>query len=128
MVITLKRVILSNVATLGVMLHDTGEEICRTLEPPIGNNAKGYAIKQGMYEVARDHTGKFKYYKLLSVPMRENIEIHTGNTVADTRGCIIVGANWSFMMNQLAVSASKLTIAEMVSTLPEKFSLNIIEP
>lgn len=127
MVITLKRVILSNVATLGVMLHDTGEEICRTLEPPIGNNAKGYAIKQGMYEVTRDHTGKFKYYKLLSVPMREDIEIHTGNTVDDTRGCILVGANWCFMLNKMAVSQSKLTMAEMISTLPEKFTLNITE-
>lgn len=67
---------------------------CDTLEPPL-HGARASCILQGEYLVNLVWSPKFKSYKprLENVPYRSGILIHSGNTVNDTLGCILVGDN-----------------------------------
>lgn len=84
--------------TLGVLSVD-GEYFCNTLEPCLGITEKygkygrGACIKPGTYSIDLHYSPKFKRYMLTlcAVPLRSGILIHSGNTVEDTQGCILVG-------------------------------------
>lgn len=76
--------------------------ICDTLEPQWRDYAKGArkikgksAIPEGRYPVVITYSPTFKKWLplLVNVPMFEGIRIHAGNTVEDTKGCILVGEN-----------------------------------
>jgi hypothetical protein len=122
---TLKRIIISNKAILGIWIDSEGKEICRTLENPIRETTKDSAIPIGTYECEKDNHGKFQFYKVLNVPNRTAIEIHQGNYEKDTEGCILVGTSWAIMNNELAVTSSVKKMNEMKKILPERFLLEI---
>lgn len=67
---------------------------CDTLEPPT-SGVKHPCIPCGDYLVNLVWSPKFKSYKprLEGVPHRSGILIHSGNSVKDTLGCILVGVN-----------------------------------
>lgn len=75
--------------------------ICQTLEDPvrpITTDGKGKikgktAIPEGTYRLVLSRSSRFKKVmpELLEVPHFSGIRIHTGNTVADTDGCLLVG-------------------------------------
>lgn len=67
---------------------------CDTLEPPL-HGVRASCILPGEYLVNLVWSPKFKSYKprLENVPYRAGILIHSGNTVNDTLGCILVGDN-----------------------------------
>jgi len=52
------------------------------------------AIPTGQYSLARDYKGKHQFLKVLNVPNRCNIEIHAGNYLRDTIGCLLLGQNY----------------------------------
>ena len=85
--------------------YSTGEKLtylCDTLEPVWRDFAhgayklkNGCAIPEGRYPIVITYSPKFKKYLplLLNVPKFSGIRIHAGNTVKDTKGCILVGEN-----------------------------------
>lgn len=90
----------SGLATIGRLWLD-GTAQCWTLEDEDrhletgGTKLPGQtAIPLGTYQVVIDHSPKFKRDMLhvLGVPQFEGVRIHAGNGVADTDGCILVGA------------------------------------
>ena len=76
--------------------------ICDTLEPQWRDYKRGAyklkgksAIPEGRYPVVITYSPMFKKWLplLVNVPMFSGIRIHSGNTVEDTKGCILVGEN-----------------------------------
>jgi hypothetical protein len=89
-------------ATLGVLFVDGAFE-CFTCEDQIRERAGEpvatwkvpgqTAIPQGRYRVTLRESPRFarQVPLVIAVPGFTDIEIHTGNTIGDTRGCILVG-------------------------------------
>lgn len=96
--IEVRREICTEQATLG-RLFINGAFECYTLEdrvrPKGAKIAGATAIPTGCYELTITESQRFGRLmpQLLNVPMFEGIRIHPGNTDADTRGCILVGAS-----------------------------------
>ena len=107
MKIVLKRIALRDTYTIGKLYIDD-KYICDTVEDKVRDiNKNGVfdngekkvygetAIPYGTYEVKWTYSNRFKKYmpELLNVPNFSGIRIHSGNTAADSLGCIIVGEN-----------------------------------
>jgi hypothetical protein len=76
--------------TKGYMVMPDGHEL-PTLEPPWrGNKVAESCIPEGIYVVRRDKIGRFRYYRLLDVKGRTNIEIHKGTRPSHSEGCILL--------------------------------------
>lgn len=96
MKLTLKRVALKETYTIG-KLYINGKYFCDTLEDAI-RDVKIFgetAIDYGVYTVKMTMSNRFKKVMpiLLDVPKFEGVRIHSGSTIADTLGCILVGKN-----------------------------------
>lgn len=78
---------------LGILNLGSGKNFY-TLELPYLDNATNISsIPVGDYVAINHISPKFgRCIKVLNVEGRSNILIHAGNTVADTKGCILVGA------------------------------------
>jgi len=72
-------------------LVKNGKPFCLTLEPEVP------IIPNGIYKCKRYLSPKRGYvvYKLENVPGHEAVQIHIGNTIADTEGCILIGQSLS---------------------------------
>ena len=84
---------MNDTPTTGELLIE-GEHFCYTLEDPWINNAPNIScIPEGQYFVKLLYSPHFgrPYPHILGVPGRTGILIHSGNTDADTQGCILVG-------------------------------------
>ena len=88
--------------TIGLLTDEKGERICDTLEPTWRDYKgdelkvpKKSAVPEGTYRVVVTKSPSFGRYLplLVGVPGFEGIRIHSGNTVEDTEGCILVGDN-----------------------------------
>lgn len=96
MEIILNRKEFTPVSTIGDFLIDGGF-FCYSVEDMV--RAPGVkipektAIPEGRYQVIIDQSNRFKRAMphILDVPMFEGIRIHSGNTAANTAGCILLG-------------------------------------
>jgi hypothetical protein len=52
-------------------------------------------IPKGKYPLGADFTGIHQIAKVLNVPNRSNIEIHAGNYLSETSGCLLLGQNYN---------------------------------
>lgn len=76
--------------TTGRLFLD-GAYVCNTIELPWLNNARSKScIPLGKYLARRVKSRKFGPTFLVDVPGRSGILFHAGNSVADTRGCILL--------------------------------------
>lgn len=115
-------------ATIGRMTVDGGW-ICYTLEDTVREplteasivgswKIPGQtAIPYGTYQVTLAHSQHFGRIMphLLNVPGYEGVLIHSGNTAADTEGCILVG----FTTGNNTVGNSRAAFGELFSQIEE---------
>lgn len=94
MLLSLTRYDFSDRRTIGKLSID-GLFVCHTLEDAIRDVkiAGETAIPAGTYKVVITESVRFKMPLplLLDVPNFSGVRIHSGNTAADTKGCILVG-------------------------------------
>jgi hypothetical protein len=112
--------------TFGLLSYEE-RPICLTLEDPPNNNSVGNScINPGTYNCL-PHNGKnFKdVWILQNVPGRSAILIHNGNTIQDTRGCILVGLSIGTIEGQPAILNSLAALNLLRKTLPTNFTLTI---
>ena len=117
--LTLTRIAKRADYTIGRLEDENGVQICDTLEPKYRDYKGGElkvprksAVPEGTYPVVVTKSWKFgKYLPLLvGVPGFEGIRIHSGNTVNDTEGCILVGQN----LIKGKVLLSRLTLEKLM--------------
>lgn len=105
-------------STIGELYVD-GKFECYTLEDRIrALKVPGTtAIPSGHYEVVVTYSNRFKkpLPLLMNVPNYEGVRIHTGNTDADTEGCLLVGKT----KQRDAVGASKVAFGELLPKIEE---------
>lgn len=107
MKLKLKRIALKPTYTIGKLYIDD-VYFCDTLEDTVRDKNKNgkfdageykiygqTAIPYGKYEIKWTYSPRFKRYMplLMNVPQFSGVRIHSGNTVKDTLGCILVGEN-----------------------------------
>ena len=105
MKLELKRIVKKADYTIGKLYVD-GKYFCDTLEDKVRDLSKENkvygqtAIPAGKYEIEMVNSPKFsprfdgaRLPLLMDVPQFKGILIHSGNTTADTLGCILVGKN-----------------------------------
>lgn len=123
--INLHRFSNGNLGNVGLMVLD-GRVICHTLELPWKGNMKNVScIPPGTYTVEKYVSSRFgRCFSLPFVSGRSGILIHAGNTVQDTKGCILVGEASDLFKG--TVGNSRQTMDDLYRRLPSNFNLVII--
>lgn len=112
--------------TIGKLYID-GHYLCDTLEDtvrPAGTKIAGKtAIPAGTYKVKKTMSPRFKKIlpEILNVPGFSGVRIHSGNTAADTDGCLLLGLN----KTKGAILDSQTTMAFFMARTPNEFNLTI---
>lgn len=129
--ITLLRAAQSEHGTFGVLVRDDLVPFALTLELPMRDNKKDVScIPDGTYrcEPFASPT-KGKVFKLVGVPGRTNVELHSGNIMSDSLGCILVGEAFEPIKGQDGIAYSRDAYAELLTlTNWQSFDLTIIDP
>lgn len=109
--------------TYGVLLCSDVPQ-CVTLELPAKDNQVDLScILAGTYTVL-DNQNPLKPFRLQNVPGRTEVDMHAGNTVHDTLGCILLGT--SFFPGGIEQSGAALKLFQQVAKTP--FTLIIMDP
>jgi hypothetical protein len=87
---------------------------CYTLELPVGAGA----IPEGRWATTLYRSPKFRMtLPRIHVPRRGVIEIHSGNTIADTRGCVLVGDSIDRSSDPAVLLASRAALRRIMHAL-----------
>jgi Family of unknown function (DUF5675) len=113
--------------TLGEMFTPEGDHLCFTMELPWNDNEPDKScIPTGTYTcVPHNSAAHPGTWELLNVPGRSEILIHTGNTDADSLGCILVGRTIGSLNGMPAVLLSNVAFHLMKQSVPSTFQLTI---
>ena len=124
--ITLQRLLMNTIGTLGIISLD-GKPLFPTLELPWKDNQHNIScIPAGVYKAIYIFSEKFQkhLFILQNVPGRDAVEIHIGNTVIDTLGCVLIGMEFS--LSEFAIVNSKLAFDNFMFMAPkEGFTLTV---
>jgi len=102
---------------------------CNTLELGWKDNQRNIScIPTGSYKVVKHSSPRYKEcFWVKNVEGRSEILIHAGNFFSDTRGCILPGRSHTDLDYDgfEDVTASRATLKELLSILPNEWTLTI---
>lgn len=112
--------------TIGYITQDDNL-ICYTLELPWKNNEpKVSCIPTGSYECVFWNSPKFgNTYEVMNVPNRSKILLHSGNTVNDIEGCILLGMSQSTDDKEFMVMNSKSAFSRFKLIVENEIMFNL---
>lgn len=112
--------------TFGVMLI-CQQTFCCTIELPDRDNANDISrIPAGVYSCKKQQSARFgAVFEIMSVPDRSDIVIHIGNTIKDTRGCILLGRSFGWIGNNRAILHSAETFSEFMHIMRDVLELQL---
>lgn len=121
----LVRVCQSYLGTFGVLVKDL-IPLCATLERPWADNASEVScIPAGTYPCRKYSSEKYDdVWEITGVPQRSKILFHAGNTINDTKGCVLVGRGYAF---DGTIFSSQDALKYLRGTLPDVFTLVVTE-
>lgn len=123
----LKRVAANDDGTFGVLVDSGLIPFALTCEDKWLFNQKNIScIPQGHYNCARVNSPRFgNTFEVTEVPGRTHILFHRGNTHEDTQGCILVGEEFGYLGDRVAILSSKKGFDEFLRRLEgiDEFSL-----
>jgi hypothetical protein len=104
----LRRVVESGAGTFGVLIID-GLPCCVTLEHPWQHNEQNIScIPPGNYTLKRYESEVHgSTWQIQPVPGRGTILFHGGNTLLDSKGCVIVGSSYGTIGTHYGVRKSR---------------------
>ena len=126
MKVKVKRTFKGEEYTIGKLYIDDNY-FCDTLEDTVRNGVKVYgktAIPAGKYKVKKTMSPRFQKIlpEILNVPGFSGVRIHSGNTAADTEGCLLLGLN----KEKGKVLCSKNAMAFFMDKTPNEFDIEIV--
>ena len=131
MILDLIRVGQSSRGTQGVIRFGA-VSFCLTLERPWeGNKENVSCIPPGRYRCERVRSPKFGWtFEVKHVPNRTHVLFHSGNTLEDTHGCILVGEEFSGTWDKPTLASSQRGFMEFLNMLDgvNAFELNVLDP
>lgn len=85
------------------------------------------AIPSGTYRVTVDPSQRFGRLMphILNVPGFDGVRIHSGNTAADTEGCILVGMRVDEQASEPTIAESRVAFAPLFSRLWDAVRLGV---
>lgn len=102
---------------------------CKTLElPDKGNKPRVSCIPKGSYSIEKGLSPSMgKCFKIMNVPNRQFILIHSGNFYTQILGCCLVGSDHIDINKdgKKDVVNSKATLTKLLEMLPQKTILTI---
>lgn len=124
-IVRLVRLEQSEQGALGVLMIDS-QIFCFTLEPDVNEQGKLY-IPMGVYQCKRFHGTKWPNTFEIVVPGHTAVLFHSGNTEADTLGCVLLGSSVGKLKGNRAVLNSGETFQNFLTVTASEnfFSLNI---
>lgn len=106
--LTLKRIATNEDGTYGVLIDQTTPFTLTLEDPWLANQKDISCIPAGSYLCKRVDSPKFgDTFEIMDVPHRDHILFHWGNTEEDTRGCPLIGEEFGFLNEKMAVLSSK---------------------
>ncbi|MBK8270523.1 MAG: hypothetical protein IPK83_20385 [Planctomycetes bacterium] len=127
----LLRVGQSKRGTFGVIRHDQVPFVL-TLERPWEDNETDIScIPAGRYTCRRVRSMRFgNTYEVCDVPGRTNVLFHKGNFIYDTKGCILIGEEFSGTWDHPFIASSERGFLEFTKLLADisEFDLVIHDP
>ena len=113
--------------TFGV-LKLNGEVFCTTIErPPLGNQPNVSCIPTGPYACERIVSPRFgETFEVTRVPGRTHIIFHAGNTITDSKGCILLGRSFGRVGGKRAVISSRAAVADFLAALSDVDTFNLM--
>lgn len=115
-------------ATHGILSLNDRPIMCTFELPWLENQQNISCIPTGDYICNRHISPRFgETFQIMDVPHREEILIHWGNTVKDTRGCPLLGAWFGTLQELPAVVNSRLSFQKFMNFTAgqDKIQLNI---
>lgn len=128
MILDLLRVGQSSRGTFGVIRFGAVPFVL-TLERPWQDNQQNVScIPSGRYRCERVRSPKFGWtFEVKNVPNRTHVLFHSGNTLEDTHGCILVGEEFSGTWDKPMLASSQRGFVELLNLLDgvNAFELNV---